>query len=361
MRARLAKWLGLGIAACTCAICGCGTPGVPQAPSLNLAKPVSDLQATRVDNKVNLSWTVPSETTDGAKFRHRGLTRICRAVDQATIGQCDGFATQPTPPTKQTANFSSELPQQSTGPNDYVTYAVEVQNRRGRSAGLSNQVRVPAAIVSNLSGAPNFQVTPEVVLATASVNLRDPAVPQSLELRRKEKGQPQESAVANRPLDFSGGQSATLELRDDTFVWEKTYEYRVVVVGSEQIPNETAVAFDADTSAPTEVFAHDIFPPAIPTGLVAVFSGQFAGQQPAIDLTWNPDTDRDLAGYFVYRRLEQEPPGAVTKLNPQPIAAPSYHDTAIQPGNMYVYTVAAVDQRGNESKQSEAASEQVPK
>ena len=55
---------------------GCGTPGAPQPPSLNLAKPVSDLKAVRIGNQVNLTWTVPTHTTDNATFRHRGETKI---------------------------------------------------------------------------------------------------------------------------------------------------------------------------------------------------------------------------------------------------------------------------------------------
>ncbi len=91
-----------------------------------------------------------------------------------------------------------------------------------------------------------------------------------------------------------------------------------------------------------------------------MFSGAVAGQPPAIDLTWTPDVDRDLAGYFVFRRLQQEPTSNAVKLNAQPVKAPAYHDTAIAPGNTYVYSVSAVDERGNESQRSEEASEQVP-
>jgi hypothetical protein len=202
---------------------------------------------------------------------------------------------------------------------------------------------------------------PDAILATVSVSFREPAVQQTLELRRKEKGTPKETTVAQRPLEVQSGETANVELRDENFVWEKNYEYRVVLVGSAQVPQNGSVSFDADTSQPQEVLAHDIFPPAIPTGLQAVFSGQLPGQQPAIDLTWNPDLDRDLAGYFIYRRLQDQPATAAIKLNPQPITAPAYRDTGVQPGGTYVYSVSAIDERNNESRRSEEASEQVPK
>jgi hypothetical protein len=341
---------------------GCGTPGAPQPPSLNLAKPVSDLKAVRVGNQVNLTWTVPTHTTDNATFRHRGDTKICRAIDQPRVGPCAPIATLPTPANQKTGSFTTDLPSGSAGPADYVTFAVEVDNDRGRSAGLSNEVQVPAAAVSTLNGAPNVRLTPDAVLVTANLVPQNTTVQQVLELRRKEKGAQQESTVAQRTLELpTGGEATNVELRDETFAWEKTYEYRVVLVASAKVPKGDFVSFDAATSAPLEVVTHDVFPPAIPTGVQAVFSGQFAGQQPSIDLTWSPDTDRDLAGYFVFRRKANEPESAAVKLNAQPVTAPAYHDTAIEPGNTYVYSVSAIDERGNESKRSEEASEQVPK
>jgi hypothetical protein len=340
---------------------GCGTPGVPQPPSLNLAKPVSDLRATRTGNQVTLTWTVPTDTTDGAKFRHRGPTRVCRAIDQPSINQCAAIASLETSSTQKTDSSASDLPPQNNGPNDYAIYAVEVLNNRGRSAGLSNQVKVPAAAISHLDGIPKIQVTPDAVVVTAAVAPRETSVPQTLELRRKEKGAPQETTVAQRPLDLQEGQPANVELRDENFAWEKTFEYRVVLVGQEKLPDGSTVSFDANASSPIEILAHDVFPPAVPTGLQAVFSGQLPGQQPSIDLTWNPDSERDLAGYFIYRRNQDQPATAAIKLNPQPVASPSFRDTDIQPGNTYFYSVSAVDERGNESQRSPETSEQVPK
>ncbi len=46
------------------ALTGCGTPGAPQLPSLQLARPVDDLTASRKGNKVQLDWTLPRKNTD---------------------------------------------------------------------------------------------------------------------------------------------------------------------------------------------------------------------------------------------------------------------------------------------------------
>ena len=59
--------------------------------------------------------------------------------------------------------------------------------------------------------------------------------------------------------------------------------------------------------SPVEVFTRDIYPPAQPGGLQAVFSS--VGQKPFIDLTWAPNMESDLAGYNVYRWVEGGQPG----------------------------------------------------
>jgi len=341
---------------------GCGTPGPPQPPSLNLAKPVSDLKATRTGDQIALSWTIPSETTDGASFTHGGQTKICRAINQSRIeqpAQCNVIATIAAPATLKTANAATSVPGEASASKDYVTFAVEVDNDRGRNAGVSNQVQVPTAAVSKLNGNPVSQLTPDAVLVIANVTPQDAGLPQMLELRRSEKGAPQEITVTRRMIELPSVEAANVELRDESFAWEKAYAYRVVIVGSIKLPNGSTVVFDGASTTPIDVVVHDIFPPAVPTQVQAVFSGQLSGQQPSIDLTWNPVMDRDLAGYFIYRRRENE--SNVTKLNQQPITAPAYSDKAIQPGIRYFYSVSAIDERGNESKRSEEGSEQVPK
>ncbi len=343
-------------------LCGCGTPGAPQPPSLNLAVPVSDLRAERNGGEVRLTWTPPRQTTDGAAFRHRGPTKICRGMDIPHSDRCDEVGSVPlAPPNAKTATAIDQLPSQNALADAYAIYSLQVENDRGRSAGLSNQVQVPAVSVSIVKDPITTRATADAIVATAQITTNGAGVPQTLQLRRKEPGSPQEITVATSPLEIdSAGQTKQTELRDESFAWEKTYSYRLVLTATAKLPNGV-VSFEGSSSQPVTVFAHDIFAPAVPTGVQAVFSGNFAGQQPSIDLTWDPDTNRDLAGYFMYRRSGDDPVSAARKLNQQPIAAPAYRDTAIQPGNTYFYSVSAVDQRNNESARSEEASESFPK
>ena len=71
---RVALALGLFLATF-----GCAAPGPPQPPSLELPLPAADLKAVRKGDTVLLSWTLPTETTDGDGIHLAGPTRICRA------------------------------------------------------------------------------------------------------------------------------------------------------------------------------------------------------------------------------------------------------------------------------------------
>src|ERR1700722_3118312 len=65
----------------------CATIGPPQPPSLELPKPPSDLRAVRKGDRVILTWTIPSTTTDRQTVRSLGATRICRDP-AAQLTQC---------------------------------------------------------------------------------------------------------------------------------------------------------------------------------------------------------------------------------------------------------------------------------
>ena len=83
-----------------------------------------------------------------------------------------------------------------------------------------------------------------------------------------------------------------------------------------------------------------------------------AGPEPSIDLSWQPGTEADLAGYVVYRR---EADGSWRRISSaQPLVPPAFHDGQVQSGHTYRYAVGAIDQGGHESARSAEAEETVP-
>ena len=105
---------------------------------------------------------------------------------------------------------------------------------------------------------------------------------------------------------------------------------------------------ESDPSGPTCEMLVDTFPPARPKGLNTVAT---AG---AINLIWEPNTEPDLAGYFVLRA--QVPGGELSRITPAPITEASFFDN-VQAGARYRYAVEAVDKAGNVSMQSEPVEE----
>src|SRR5258708_1906397 len=59
---------------------GCGTPGAPLPPSLGIPKPVGDLQAVRKGDTVTLTWSAPTDTTDGELIRKPGKMQLSRMI-----------------------------------------------------------------------------------------------------------------------------------------------------------------------------------------------------------------------------------------------------------------------------------------
>src|SRR5882762_3951771 len=372
---------------------GCAAPSPPLPPSLELPTPVSDLQAIRKGNQVVLTWTLPTETTDGDGIRFHGPTRICRRLSnvqgssnvQDRMTECGTHAVELSSSQLETSkeNLSARVPQRILArytdplPNDWtrdtiatVVYAIESLNTSHRSAGLSNQVRVSSASTEPPPTDFTAQLSAQGVMLTCtgpllSIPGGDGTPHHFYRVFRSTAGAPQPTLVG----EIQQGTQSQMRLVDNTFVWEKTYEYSVnvttrIATGTPHAcPGESSplpackdyVDVEGEDSAPATVVAHDTFPPAIPTALQAVFSG--AGQKPFIDLTWNANTDADLTGYSVYRR---EGIGQPARINTELVKAPAFRDINVASGKTYFYSVAAVDARGNESARSEAASETVP-
>lgn len=347
-------------------LAGCASPGAPQPPSLQLARPVDDLSATRKGSSVLLTWTPPTQTTDGANIKKAGQTQICRSGATMPILQCG----QPVGTlsdaqvehwTKDSMvgrrDYSDTLPAQmmQQSPLGFATYALEDLNAKGKSAGLSNQVRVPLAPTLPAPAGVQAKVTPDGVLlgwTEPASGMTNPSLSYLYRVFRQTEGSEKTPEVIVGEVPVTAGSTSFLDRNID---WERTYDYRIAPITKVQPASGEAVEVEGEDSPEITAFAHDLFPPAVPTGLQAVFSG--VGQKPFIDLTWAPNLESDLAGYNLYRR---EAGGKPVRVNSDLVKTPSFRDGGVESGHEYRYSVAAVDQRGNESGASEETSEKVP-
>ncbi|MEE9507139.1 MAG: hypothetical protein V3V98_08360, partial [Thermoplasmata archaeon] len=100
--------------------------------------------------------------------------------------------------------------------------------------------------------------------------------------------------------------------------------------------NSSAWSFEVDTS------------PSAPTGLTVE-----PGARGELKLAWNPNPEDDIAGYNVFRSNVSG--GSFEMINDDLVPNPDYSDTGLPDETTFYYVVTAVDNRGQESADSEEA------
>jgi hypothetical protein len=361
------------------ALSGCGTPAAPQPPSLNLPDRVTDLSAVRAGNLVSLTWTMPRKNTDKLLLKGNVAVRVCH---REGTGDCAPAAVELFFAPGAEGAFSETLPAVlAVGPPRPLDYFVELRNRNGRSAGLSNAAPVLAGVApAPVAGLTTEMRKPGVVLRWTAQGAALESPPTAIRLHRKlltpPVAKPHGGPLAPQPEPVEvnllvascapEGRTGSCRALDRSIRFGQSYEYRAQRVAHVTVNGKT-LELDGELSAPVRVEARDIFPPAVPTGLVAVATiGENAAEPPAqngasetaIDLSWQPVADASLAGYIVYR---YEGEGAWRRISPaEPLVSPAFHDSQVQPGHTYRYAVSAIGQNGCESARSAEAGESVP-
>ena len=338
---------------------GCGVPGAPLPPSAEIPKFVGDLKAQRKGATVTLTWTTPTETSDGELIRKPGKMLVQRAL---STGQADlQFQTISELPLKPTLNEGrgDQATAKDTltdalrsGGAEFAVYSILAQGRNGKSFGLPNRVSVPLRPSLPPPKNVSAHLVSMGVMLKWEEDLPQPNSPseiQQFKVMRRAQGSNEAVLVKQMNASAYGG------LVDNTIEWEKSYQYWITPITLWQDEKHKGV-IEGDDSAIVEILAHDSFPPAAPAGLQAVYSAM--PQNSFIDLTWTANTEPDLAGYNVYRHSGN---GLAVKINSELVKTPRFPDPNIQSGMKYFYSVTAVDLRGNESGKSDETSETVPK
>ncbi|HEY1992952.1 MAG TPA: hypothetical protein VGG81_01025 [Edaphobacter sp.] len=372
---------------------GCASPGPPQPPSLNLPEVVKDLTAERIGDVVHLHWTTPEMSTDHLDVKGAMTAEICRITVTPPAPRTPACVPLPRLPAQPgpTQGADALPPALNVDPSALLAYRVQIFNASGHSAGLSPEAFAAAGAAPPRVEQFRASATPDGALLEwqqtsppAAVELdrlpvspggvvvkppprKAPATPSS---RLRTKKQPADHpkpppASAPKPLQMTSSAPTEVKLRtpnqpadqggtiDHTAQMGETYQYTAQRVRSVTLGNH-ALELRSPVSSPVTIAMRDTFPPHTPSGLEAVPGGAAAADR-SIDLSWTPDSDADLAGYFVYRQ-EVDPKGVVTgtvtRLNPTPVVGPAYRDQTALPDHRYAYRVTAVDTAGNESAPS---------
>lgn len=384
---RIRSLLLLPVAAAVFGVPGCGNPGSPLPPSLMLPEPVTDLSAARTGGAVSLHWTMTRATTDHVVLKGDQRAAICR-VDG--LGPCVPAGMVLALP-GTAAGFVDTLPAAlQEGPTRLLRYEVHLENRRGRDAGPSNpaysaagwapptveQAKASATakgILIRWQTAATHPLAPETIPNSSSKAAPEPRL--LVRLVRDEvvttgkgttPGKQEVQAGIPQPVQqtlealehapsTAGGPWLPEQTLDAGVALNRRYRYTVRMVEQLKLGGH-ALEMDGTPTTTPILDARDVFPPAVPAGVVAVANPQGG----TIDLSWTPDASTDLAGYFVYRRVAGTASAPLRVSGKQPVTAPAWSDTHVQRGVRYAYSVSAIDTSGNESGRSTKSVEALP-
>jgi hypothetical protein len=370
-----AEWWQMGLAAASGSLlllAGCAAAANPQPPTLWLPAPVKDLTAARVNGEVHLHWTMPKNTTDHVPLKGDQRGHVCRETSAAFDPKACHAAGDGTFTPGKPADFTVKLPPElTTGTPRAVAFYVELENHAGKTAGPSNAAWVASGEAPAAATGLQLEASADGVVLHWQAAAPEPGLTMRMH-RTLARGAGVRGAGVNAPgapkPDESRGVPApeeqTLEVdlskadpggavdRDALLDHEwKYWVERVVRVQAEGHALEIAGA----ASDKVSLLAKDVFPPAVPAGLAVVADAQAK----AMDLSWTPDSDADIAGYVVYRR-DMTAGGSLERITPRTVVPPTWSDPTVTAGHRYAYAVSAVDQDGNESAKSGEVEEEMP-
>jgi hypothetical protein len=351
-------------------IIGCGSPGAPAPPSLKLPAPVRDLTAVRIDTSVRLNWTMPTHSTDRLILKGPISARVCRAIES---GPCRVAATLSFAPGKP-AEYTDALPAELThGPARLLSYQVDLLNHGEKSAGRSNSAFTAAGLSPPAVTGLTAQVRRDGVLLSwhPSIEIGADTTAEgknSMLFRIKRvrqnpisagrtaasgaKSSPETQILAVHSADGADPGHAL----DKDAALNQQYQYTVERVSTVELSGH-AIEVQGHPSDSVAIATNDVFPPAVPQDLAAV-ADTTAG---AIDLSWTPDSDAELAGYVVYRRdLESGLPAERISPPGTPLTIPNFRDTGVRRGHTYAYSVSAISKMGYQSDRSHETTETLP-
>ena len=385
---------------------GCGKKGPPLAPLVKLPVPPADLAALRRGNTVDVSFTVPAVNTDGTRPANVAsadvyaitapvtvpplsdaiLLKLATKVgsvevkapsdpnetadaddpsdeveapegpglDQGAIARVKEPLTRDmlipvavpadkhAPPVTTEARSGAPL----LGPQAVPvrTYIAVGTSARGRKGPVSKRITVPLVPPPPPpSGAAITYDETAITLTWPTVAATAAAPPEGDLLPSRVVGAARPTITYNvydatnpeAAVKLTATPLADPKYADSRVVWGEKRCY--TIVAAETIDG---VVIESEPPPPACETLVDTFPPAVPKGLNSI-SGEGA-----INLIWEPNAEKDLAGYIVLRGVE--PAATLQPITPAPIVEPSFTDK-VQPGIAYVYAVRAVDRAGNTS------------
>ncbi len=345
---------------------GCASQGPLRPPSLHLPARVQGLAAERFGDTVDLRWTTPEKTTDGAPLQtHRHsdgplAAEICREAPSAGTAPatCMPMARVPVESGKPGA-FHDRLPDDwAHGIARALVYRVRVVNGNGRGAMFTD-----VTVGGGEAPPPMTDLSAAAMASGVALRWRADG-PGNRTMLRVSRSTAGSSSTAGSPRTAGSSKETLLAVEagrldpggavDQGAKPGVEQRYTVYRTRTVELRGQTLTINGAPATVTVAADAADA-PPAAPVGLEAVANTLGA---PEIDLVWQPSVDAGVAGYRVFR--------AEGEGEPQPLEGAelvrgfSFADTRTRPGGTYRYRVAAVDAQGHAGPQSAETRQTVP-
>ena len=326
-------------------VLACGKVGPLQPPAPRGPLPASAVEVRQVGDHVEVALTVPQargrepsqavQRTEILRVAYpRGRTPPLEPDALRVRGEVvASVESDHAKPGDRIVIADASLPRLADGGIGWtLRYGVRVRDRRGRPS--------PLVVAKDLTTVPPV-AAPRALTGQASadgVRLTWEAAEGAAAATYNVYRGPADGALSERPINVQ-----PLSSRDEldaAVEAGKTYRYVVRAVAAAGQPYRESVSSNVAL-----VDASDRFPPAPPSGLVAVQEGS------GVRLLWNPGPENDLEGYRVYRKSGD---GDFARIGGEVVRQPSFLDPGVPPETVARYRVTAIDRASppNESTPS---------
>jgi hypothetical protein len=328
---------------------GCGKKGAPAPPRPRGPLPPLAVAARQIGSELSVSFTVP-EPRGSAESQQPLMASLYRVlyspgikapVDPVVflrrgkiVNTIDIATREPGQRVQLIDIETAELEQGGQGHSR--RYGIRLQDRKGRqSLPVMAEDLVPLESASGPSGV-------SAQLAADGVHLKWDPLSSTADVTYNIYRSVPDGPLSATPINPVPLEETTYLDRGAPFGGPQSYRVRVVLEPGN--PRR-----EGESSTPVSLAVVDTFPPARPEGLIAVQEGT------AVRLFWNPNAEKDLAGYRVYRHAEDED---WLRIGAELQERPTMLDDDVQVGRRLYYRVIAIDQASPPNPS--VASETVP-
>jgi hypothetical protein len=348
------------------ALPACGKRGDPLPPLARAPQPVKDLAVAQRGPDLEIRYTAPRTTTGGIRLDlHSVEVLTARAAgDFAKTALIEARKVAP----GETVTVTQPLPPPGT--------QLRVAARAVSGGDLSALTPIVTLVVHPPPAAPadlKARLTPEaVVLTWTGAVPSPPPAPAPSPSPSAAPGRPVIPGAASMPAPPAAAapKPATPGFRvfrrdpvasydapmNPVPITTNAFEDRTAAPGPRWCYSVRAAAtvepvVESDASNEVCVDIKDVAPPAPPAGVTTL-----AGAA-AVEVSWSPSAEPDLAGYRVYRAPEGGAPARLAELPP---TQTTWRDASPGRGGLHLYTLTAFDRAGNESAPSKPAEGHLP-